>query len=138
MLDLLIAGAATGLLFGSFFITFTCVLIFFMYKDGNLIVKRMLESSTPTKFVMSVVMFSNPSFAALGVVFAFVYQVFENIYPLKILVIPNLFYMMFVVIMVIPIAALFIRLINAYYAVIFMCLGVYVVLFGILIPLLVN
>ena len=138
MLDLFIVGAATGLLFGSFFITFTCVLIFFMYKDGNLIVKRMLESSTPAKFVMSVVIFSNPSFAGLGVVFAYVFLVFENIYPLKILVIPNIFYMMFVAITIMPLLALFIRVINAYYGLVLMCLGVYIVLFGILIPLLLS
>ena len=73
MLDLIIAGAATGLLFASFFITFICILIFFLYKDANPTVKRMLESSTPTKFVMSVVIFSNPSFAALGIVYAYVF-----------------------------------------------------------------
>ena len=138
MLDLFIVGAATGLLFGSFFITFTCVLIFFMYKDENTTVKRMLESSTPAKFVMSVVIFSNPSFAALGVVFAYVFLVFENIYPLKILVIPNIFYMMLVAITIMPLLALFIRVINSYYGLVLMCLVVYIGLFGILIPLLLS
>ena len=138
MLDLFIVGAATGLLFGSFFITFTCVLIFFMYKDGNATIIRMLESSTPAKFVMSIVIFANPSFAGLGVVFAYVFMVFENIYPLKILGIPNIFYMMFVVITVMPLATLFIRVINSYYGLVFMCFGVYIVLFGILTPLLLS
>jgi hypothetical protein len=138
MLDLIIAGAATGLLFASFFITFICILIFFLYKDANPTVKRMLESSTPTKFVMSVVIFSNPSFAALGIVYAYVFLIFQEIYTLKILFIHNIFYMIFIALLAMPITLLSIKVVKSQYWLIVTVFSIYTVLFGILIPLLLT
>tara|TARA_Y100000996_G_C22558117_1_gene656326 strand:- start:6117 stop:6533 length:417 start_codon:yes stop_codon:yes gene_type:complete len=136
MLDLIIAGAAAGLLFASFFITFTCILIFFLYRDGHPTVKSMLESSTPTKFVMSVVIFSNPSFATLGIAFAYIFLIFQEIYTFKILFIHNVFYMIFIAILAMPITLLSIRVVKSQYWLIFTMFSLYTVLFGILIPLL--
>ncbi|MBI15962.1 MAG: hypothetical protein CL782_06955 [Chloroflexi bacterium] len=137
MLDLIIAGAASGLLFGSFFITFTCLLIFFLYKDGNPVIKKMLESSTPTKFVMSIVIFSNPTFAALGIVFAYIFLLFEEMNSLGILFVPNIFYTIFVTILAIPILLLSVKVVRSKYWLILSCFFVYSILFGILIPLLI-
>jgi len=137
-LDLLIVGAATGLLFGSFFITFTCLLIFFMYKDNHPVVKKMLESSTPTKFVMSVLLFSNFSFAVLGIIFTYIYIFLQNIFTLEEYLITNLFYIIFVIILAIPMTVFTIRFVKSHYFMIFICLGIYIALFGILIPLLIN
>ncbi len=96
----------------------------------------MLESSTPTKFVMSVVIFSNPSFATLGIAFAYIFLIFQEIYTFKILFIHNVFYMIFIAILAMPITLLSIRVVKSQYWLIFTMFSLYTVLFGILIPLL--
>ena len=82
-MDVFIAGAGTGLLLASFWITLFCLALFKLYGLGR---------HSPSKIIFPFVLLINPTCAGLGAVFAFLFVIIEKSSPGNGLGSPNLIY----------------------------------------------
>ena len=71
----LIAGAASGLLMASVFVSAGVIMLFIMVKDPPPGLRPMLQKFRPSSLAMSVVVFGYPVWAVIGVVLGVMYHV---------------------------------------------------------------
>ena len=91
-MDTVIAGAASGLLFASMSTAFGCFAIFVMYRNEVQSVVDIFNTSTPSKIIVSFLIVWNPTCAAIGLMFALLFQYLSEISPGTGIFSPNLFY----------------------------------------------
>ena len=91
-MNTLVAGAATGLLLASFLVTFFCTTLYVMYRNRNQFAIDLLENKSPSRIIFPFVVLINPSAAAGGIVFAYLFLVLEKNFPDNGLASPNLLY----------------------------------------------
>ena len=91
-MNYLIAGAAVGLLLASVWITWFCLSFFMLYKSGSLFVTNLLNNQAPSKIIFPFIILINPTAVGLGVMFSYIFAIFEKAYPESGLLSPNLFY----------------------------------------------
>lgn len=98
-MNYLIAGAAVGLLLASVWITWFCLSLFMLYRRGSLFVTNLLSNQTPSKVIFPFILLINPTAVGLGVMFAFIFAIFDKAYPGTGLLSPNLLYSVIVLIL---------------------------------------
>lgn len=98
-MNYLIAGAAVGLLLASVWITWFCLSLFMLYRRGSLFVTNLLNNQTPAKVIFPFILLINPTAVGLGVMFAFIFAIFDKAYPGTGLLSPNLLYSVIVLIL---------------------------------------
>ena len=91
-MNTLVAGAATGLLLASFLVTFFCTTLYVMYRNRNQFAISLLENKSPSRIIFQFMALVNPTAAAGGIVFAYLFLVLERNFPDNGLASPNLLY----------------------------------------------
>ena len=81
MIDILIAGAASGTLMAQTFIMLWCVTAFFIIKDPPPSLVPLLTRFSPGAFVLAVVAVAFPLWGIVGVVLGFLFLALENGIP---------------------------------------------------------
>ena len=133
-MDILIAGAASGLLFASMSIAFGCFAIFVIYKSAVGPIYEMFNTLAPSKIILSSIMVWNPTCVVLGILFAILFSYLSDIRPGPGLLSPNFFYTFFVI----GISLLFLVISYKFLSLIFRpmlgIVGGFLLIFGWLIP----
>ena len=96
-MNILIAGAASGLLFASMSVAFGCFAIFVMYRNGIGAINDLFSTSAPSKIILSSLMVWNPTCVVIGILFALLFSYLSDIRPGSGLFSPNFFYTFFVI-----------------------------------------
>ena len=91
-MDVFIAGAGTGLLLASFWITLFCLALFKLYGSKHPFALALLGRHSPSKIIFPFILLINPTCAGLGAVFAFLFVIIEKSSPGNGLGSPNLIY----------------------------------------------
>ncbi len=97
MVNIIIAGVASGLLFASMSIAFGCFAIFVMYRNGIGPINDMFNTLAPSKIIFSSIMIWNPTCVVIGILFALLFSYLSNIRPGLGIFSPNFFYTFFVI-----------------------------------------
>ena len=133
-MNILIAGAASGLLFASMSIAFGCFAIFVMYRNGIGAIHDMFSTLAPSKIIFSSIMIWNPTCVVIGILFALLFSYLSNIRPGSGFFSPNFFYTFFVI----GISVLFLVISYKFLSLIFRpmlgIVGGFLLIFGWLIP----
>ena len=133
-MNILIAGAASGLLFASMSVAFGCFAIFVMYRNGIGAMNDLFSTSAPSKIILSSLMVWNPTCVVIGILFALLFSYLSDIRPGSGLFSPNFFYTFFVI----GISLLFLVISYKFLSLIFRpmlgIVGGFLLIFGWLIP----
>ncbi len=135
-MNALVAGAATGLLLASFIIIFFCTVLYVMFRNRNQFAIDLLEDKSPSRIIFPFVVLVNPSAAAGGIIFAYLFLVLERNFPENGLGSPNLLYTGFVLFISFSMTAPLIFLARNYWIHLLGLSIIFSLLFGWLIPFL--
>ena len=133
-MNYLIAGAAVGLLLASVWITWFCLSFFMLYKRGSLFVTNLLNNQAPSKIIFPFIILINPTAVGLGVMFSYIFAIFEKAYPESGLLSPNLFYSVMILFLSVVLFTPLLYLARGIRALILGAMLSFVLSFGWLIP----
>ena len=133
-MNTLVAGAATGLLLASFLVTFFCIALYVMFRNRNQFAIDLLEDKSPSRIIFPFVVLVNPSAAAGGIIFAYLFLVLERNFPDNGLASPNLIYTGLVLIISFAMTVPLIFLAKNYWTHLVALATTFALLFGWLIP----
>ncbi len=91
-MNILIAGAASGILMAKFFITIGCITAFLVLRNPPPQLAEAVSRSSPRVFVLVAVFAAYPIWGIIGVVLAFLFLALQNGFPGAGLGSPNLVY----------------------------------------------
>jgi len=91
-LDLIIAGAAVGMLFGSLSTAFGSMILFWIARKPGPKMKLFFEKIPPSRLVFPSIAMLHPIGIALGIFFAILFSSLEHRYPADGFASPNLVY----------------------------------------------
>ena len=137
-MNAIIAGSASGLLFSSLLITVGSFIIFFLLKSGQSSVKHYFTDLTATRVILTIILALNPICAVTGVLFAFAFTVLHQSLPRYNIAANNGVYFGIVLVLSLLLFAqtlLFSKNLYKYYLALTVC---FLLIFGILIPLLLS
>ena len=133
-MNTLVAGAATGLLLASFLVTFFCMALYSMYRNRSRFAIGLLDDKSPSRIIFPFVVLVNPSAAAGGIVFAYLFLVLEKNFPYNGLASPNLIYTSLVLFISVSMIIPLILLAKNYWIHLVSMAVIFALLFGWLIP----
>ena len=133
-MNTLVAGAATGLLLASFLVTFFCMALYAMYRNRSRFAIGLLDDKSPSRIIFPFVVLVNPSAAAGGIVFAYLFLVLEKNFPYNGLASPNLIYTSLVLFISVSMIIPLILLAKNYWIHLVSMAVIFALLFGWLIP----
>ena len=91
-MDLIIAGAAVGMLFASLGTAFGCMILFWIARNPGPKLKVFFEKIPPGRLVFPSIAMLHPIDIALGIFFAILFASFQLRYPSDGFATPNLVY----------------------------------------------